>query len=1110
MAIDHARAAYEQAPLVLAYGRLYGHLLMREGDNLGSQGRLADSARSLREALKVEERLIRQNPAVPDLRRELARTYMEVVANLPPERKPSESVPLLRQACELLESLPLAEPDQDYALVQLLATRGTWPEPTRPPVEDEARRRRDLDQAADALRRAIAGGFREPSAVRQSARSYYPGWLARADVTAMLADLDTRLKAETDGTAPSGMPAARPAAVSDSRPAPDAAATAAAHQRLQADLAASQRAIALIHLGMSKALQTKGDFEGALAEIREAIRLQPEEATFRTALDAALKAVADRDGFRREAAALKPNDFLGHSDLAQKLRGINDLDGAIAEWRAAIAIKPDVPQFHVNLALALRAKGDADGPLAEFREAVRLRPDDAFTRDWHGFLLNEKGNRDAAITEFRAAIRLDANLLSAHRNLGNALAATGDPAGALAEFRVAYQLKPDDSPVREQLVRLLKATGDAAGADAVLRAAVSDDESARHVASARKLEAKDRQAAIAEFRQALAIKPTNAEAQRSLADCLRQSGQVDASIVEYRKAIALEPERGSIHNNLGLALGGKGDHEGAIAEFRAAIRLDHGTHAVAHSNLARALMTRKDLDGAIAEYRELIRMQPENRLAHDQLGSALVSRGELDEALAVLRAAYLEPGAALAEYSGVLRRAGKLDEAVAAARESVGQAPDSVRAYQNLGAALLDKHDPAGAAAVYREAVRLKPDDHDNQRQLGVALAAAGDVDAAIPCYRESLRLKPDNAATLDNLLAALRTRRRRDASDAVSISGGLGLDPEIARAIDGLVAPLMEKVRPDQGLVLLDELARDHPNEPRFAIARAQSLIELGRRSDAAGEFARTLELVPALASPWSADDRAGVYPAAVADTEVFELLTSLRSDDRTLLIARVRHLGRQREWREAAAVATRLSKLDPTDNFSWHHEAALLSSIGDHEGYRRVCREMLQRFGSGADLLAARRTVLSCLLEPDTLSDLGVLGPLVERFSTSAPTNENVWSILAAGFFEYRNGRLDAAIERLGSLPEERATNPADEVARALACVIRAMAYALMDQADLARRQLTAAEALANQAKFDAGGAGPLNAYWNDWLRYQVLHREAEGLLRPTSGPLSRPADQ
>jgi hypothetical protein len=168
-----------------------------------------------------------------------------------------------------------------------------------------------------------------------------------------------------------------------------------------------------------------------------------------------------------------------------------------------------------------------------------------------------------------------------------------------------------------------------------------------------------------------------------------------------------------------------------------------------------------------------------------------------------------------------------------------------------------------------------------------------------------------------------------------------------------------------------------------------------------------------------------------------------------------------------------------------------------------------MLQRFGSGTDLLAARKTVLSCLLEPDALSDLGVLAPLVERFSTSAPTSENVWSILAAGFFEYRSGRLDAAIERLGSLPEEPATNPADEVIRALACVIRAMAYAQMDQADKARLQLTAAEALANQAKFDTRQPGPLSAVWNDWLRYQILRREAEGLLRPTSAPRSRAAD-
>ena len=43
------------------------------------------------------------------------------------------------------------------------------------------------------------------------------------------------------------------------------------------------------HEALSAALQTEGDHDRAIAEIREAIRLKPEEPAYRTQLDALLQ-----------------------------------------------------------------------------------------------------------------------------------------------------------------------------------------------------------------------------------------------------------------------------------------------------------------------------------------------------------------------------------------------------------------------------------------------------------------------------------------------------------------------------------------------------------------------------------------------------------------------------------------------------------------------------------------------------------------------------------------------------------------------------------------------------------------------------------------------------
>jgi hypothetical protein len=244
--------------------------------------------------------------------------------------------------------------------------------------------------------------------------------------------------------------------------------------------------------------------------------------------------------------------------------------------------------------------------------------------------------------------------------------------------------------------------------------------------------------------------------------------------------------------------------------------------------------------------------------------------------------------------------------------------------------------------------------------------------------------------------------------------------------------------------------------------------------------------------------DDPSGVQPAAAADPEVFESLIRRRPEDRHLLVARVRYLCRQREWREAATVLNRLNQIDSPDPLAWHYEGALASWVGDREGYRRIARAMLERYKSDADATLVRRAVLGCLLEPDGAANLGELAPLVDRFAGSPPTNSSGYSIMGAGFYEYRMGRYRAAIDRLRSLPEAMTTIPIDQVARALACVIRAMAFQKLEQPDEARRQFALAEAQAKPVDFDPYRPGVLPAQWNDWLRYHVLRREAECLVR------------
>lgn len=179
------------------------------------------------------------------------------------------------------------------------------------------------------------------------------------------------------------------------------------------------------HLDRGHELYEKGDLNGAMAEYRVALRLEP-------------------------------NNAIAHYYLGAALGQKNDAQGEIAEYRASLRINDKIPDVHFFLGMALRRKGDLDGAIAEFRAALSIRPDSVYpnSADAHLFLgmtLHQKGDLDGAITEFHAAlsIRPDrdySNSADAHWNLGTVLAQKGDTDRAIAEFRVAIRLKPG-SPV---------------------------------------------------------------------------------------------------------------------------------------------------------------------------------------------------------------------------------------------------------------------------------------------------------------------------------------------------------------------------------------------------------------------------------------------------------------------------------------------------------------------------------------------------------------------------------------------------------------------------------------------------------------------------------------
>jgi tetratricopeptide (TPR) repeat protein len=156
-----------------------------------------------------------------------------------------------------------------------------------------------------------------------------------------------------------------------------------------------------------------------------------------------------------EAIKLDPNDFLAYRNRGGVYHHIKgDFDRAIADYTQAIRLDPnDEYTFEVR-GYAYAFKGEHDRAIADYTQAIKLNPNYSFAYNNRGFAYFAKGDFDRAIADYTQAIRLDPNYSLAYNNRGLAYNRKGDSTRARADYRTALQLDPNNELARKNLDRL--------------------------------------------------------------------------------------------------------------------------------------------------------------------------------------------------------------------------------------------------------------------------------------------------------------------------------------------------------------------------------------------------------------------------------------------------------------------------------------------------------------------------------------------------------------------------------------------------------------------------------------------------------------------------------
>jgi tetratricopeptide (TPR) repeat protein len=113
---------------------------------------------------------------------------------------------------------------------------------------------------------------------------------------------------------------------------------------------------------------------------------------------------------------------------------------SVTLWRHALAVTSDNYFAHLKLGQALREVNDLDGAGAEFAAAVRVRPDLAKAHDLLGMLRLQQDRVAEAVDCFTQATELQPAVAEFHRHLAQALQKQGLEEDAQKRFQLAEEL----------------------------------------------------------------------------------------------------------------------------------------------------------------------------------------------------------------------------------------------------------------------------------------------------------------------------------------------------------------------------------------------------------------------------------------------------------------------------------------------------------------------------------------------------------------------------------------------------------------------------------------------------------------------------------------------
>jgi len=337
---------------------------------------------------------------------------------------------------------------------------------------------------------------------------------------------------------------------------------------------------------------------------------------------------------------------------------------------------------------------------------------------------------------------------------------------------------------------------------------------------------------------------TNVEAQFNRAIALQQQDKFDEAAAEYRAVLNRKPDYVEAQANLGVVLARLGKFDEAIQAYETAYKLAPQLAPIL-LNLGIAYYRAGQFAKAVEVFPQFLAKQPNSLQARQLYGLSLAALGKDEEAIQQLEPTLnaAPPDAAVLYTLGLAYwRVGK--PGFRATLERLASFPAGLPALHLLqGQAFLRDREFEQALEELKEAEKLNPDLPRLYYTLGLVHQQLAHHQEAIRAFENELRSVPHDAATLYGLAVEQEADGNTTAAE-VHVRAALKLTPNAAEANALLGKILVKQNKPGEAVQPLESAVKQDAKDPEKRYLLARLYQQLGRREEAAREFAEVQRL--------------------------------------------------------------------------------------------------------------------------------------------------------------------------------------------------------------------------------------------------------------------------